>query len=178
MVTATDLVASSVRRWRMWRSARMRKLQELTMLNTCRSMVSAYWSSSTPRSFTLSENWRLTPATLTLQTWLKSSANSGLWSFPREVSDLKPSSSSNHTWIYSSDCTFGTIVVLEVIFTYLSHSKNYWTELNWTELNWTVVSCPCRRCELNWREDKIVSVLNILRTTENWVHTTDKTVLS
>ena len=42
----------------------MWKLQEQTMLDTCRSMVSA-WSSSTPRSLTLSENWRLVPTTLT-----------------------------------------------------------------------------------------------------------------
>ena len=51
----TDLTASSVRCGRMWRSACTWKLQELTMLDTCRSMVSA-WSSSTLKSLTLSEN--------------------------------------------------------------------------------------------------------------------------
>jgi len=39
------------------------KLQELTTLDTCRSMESAL-SSTTPSSLAVSENWRLVPATL------------------------------------------------------------------------------------------------------------------
>ena len=57
ILTATDLAASSVRRGRMWRRARIWKLQELTMLYACRSIESA-WLSSTPRSLTVSENGR------------------------------------------------------------------------------------------------------------------------
>jgi len=55
MLTATDLAASSVRWGRIWRSARIWKLQDLTTLATWLSMVKQR-SKFTPKSLTASEN--------------------------------------------------------------------------------------------------------------------------